>query len=96
MTDEPDYTDADHKRDQDLADKAYDLMEDGMPGGECPVGASYALFIRLIYTLVWRGWTLGDLTRDLVHHVDLAEADAEERDDEEQPEMGSHHEPGHA
>jgi hypothetical protein len=87
-----DYSDEEAKQDTAIAEQAYASLVEAVEGRDA-TGATYALWIQLIYCLVWSGWNLGDLTRDLVYHVDEAtKSEAETTDDV----CASPHCPGHA
>ena len=88
MSDDSDYTDADRKRDNAIAEKAFETAIDG---AEDEIGVIYALFHCCLAALTECEWPLDQLMRDIVYHADVAEGDREE-----QPPPVSHHEPGHA
>ncbi len=71
--------------------KTLDEMMEAVPDGTCATGAIFQLWWLTTMVLVWRGWTLGEMTRNLVAAVDSAEEEPEPPEFAESP-----HAPGHA
>lgn len=76
-----------------IADKTMDALSEASP--DCICGPGFWMWLTLTGVLLDHGWTLGELTRQLVHTAEAAEEDDDD-ETEATPDMQSPHQPGHA